>query len=436
MNFLNSIFTVFKNIYDHLSRLQRAVIVVALAVMLMALVMPRTDPKPEIVMLPLDLEAATQQDDDLTPADNDEPESHLHYVVAKGDTLGKIFELLRVPQSTLYELLEADVNVLALDTIRPGHQLEFRFDDQERLTRFTFKSGLTYRVDFNRTEKGDFEFKEHIIEGEHRSEVFVGSVEGNLHESMQRAGISLAEASSVSGVLKTRMNFRRDLRPGDQFQLILSRQYVEGQYTGNSKIEGFRYLGKRRELSVFSFDGNFFDEKGRSLEKAFQRIPLLKRYRISSSFNPRRLHPVTRAIRPHNGTDFATPMRTPVVAAGDGVVNRVVRHRYAGLYIEIQHGSKYRTRYLHLNKAYVRKGQKVSRGQKIALTGNSGRSTGPHLHYEFHINKRPVNPMKAKIPEVKTIARKHRDKFKQMVKTLTARMSQYASKQQQNAKNG
>lgn len=422
-----------KKLYSHLSRVQRTVIVVTLAFMLMALVFPSGPIKSETIALPLTLKDSAFVAEPVAASAADEPAGHLYYVVNKGDTLSRIFENVRVPQATLYQLLEADLNVLALDTIQPGHKLEFQFDEQERLVRFTFKSGLTYKVDFTRGKKDEFEFVEHIEKGELRTEVFAGTIKGNLPLSMQKSGTSLAEAYTVTSVLKTRMNFRRDLRPGDQFQVVLSRQYVDGQYTGTSKIEGFRYLGKRREVQIFSFDDNFFDEKGHSLEKAFQRIPLKRRYRISSHFNPRRRHPITKAIRPHNGTDFATPMRTPVVSAGDGVVSRVIRHRYAGLYIEIQHGRKYRTRYLHLNKAYVKKGQKVSRGQKIALSGNSGRSTGAHLHYEFHINKRPVNAMKAPIPEVKTIARKHRSKFKKRVKTLSAQMDKGSAQQLQNA---
>lgn len=434
LKLVSNTFDGLKKLYGHLSRGHRILLLAALVFLMVALVLPSSPSKPPSLALPLALEGSPYAKTDLAvPAGDDEPNGHIFYVVNKGDTLSKIFEFLRVPQTTLYQLLEADANVLALDTILPGHQLEFEFDDTQRLTRFTFKSGLTYRVDFFRGDKDDFEFAEHIEKGEMRSEVFVGVVAGNLHVSMQKSGTSLTEAYSVTNVLKSRMNLRKDLRAGDQFQLVLSRQYVDGQYTGNSKIEGFRYLGKRRELSVFSFDGNYFDEKGRSLEKAFQRIPLKKRYRISSNFNPRRRHPITKAIRPHNGTDFATPMRTPVVAAGDGVVSRVIRHRYAGLYIEIKHGRKYRTRYLHLNKAYVRKGQKVSRGQKIALSGNSGRSTGAHLHYEFHINKRPVNAMKARIPEVKTIASKHRRKFKKRVQDLSLRMKRFSDKQLESA---
>ncbi|MDO6563746.1 peptidoglycan DD-metalloendopeptidase family protein [Amphritea sp. 1_MG-2023] len=372
-------------------------------------------PKAESVSLDEPSESAQE------PSAIDDPS--ISYVVKKGDTLSTIFDFLHISQATLYQLMEADLNLLALDTIQPGHQLGFNFDEHG-LKQFIFRSGLTYQVTFDRSAKGDFEFKEYIEKGGYRRQIISGTVEGDLPRSMKRAGARIAEAYQVTNLLKERMNFRSHLRAGDQFQLAVSRQYVNGEYTGNSIIEGFVYEGAVRQQSAFLFDGNYFDADGESLEKAFQRIPLAKRYRISSSFNPKRRHPVTKLIRPHNGTDFAVGIGTPVLAAGDGVVRRVIKHRYAGLYIEIQHNQKYKTRYLHLSKAYVRKGQKVSRGQKIAASGNSGRSTGAHLHYELHVNGRPVNAMTAKIPVVQTIARNKRNAFKQQVAMLTTQMSE------------
>lgn len=365
---------------------------------------------------------ASQTASEITP--EVEPESELIYVVQKGDTLSTIFDFLRISQPTLHKLMEADLNVLALDTIQPGHELGFSLDTQGKLEQFIFRSGLTYKVVFDRSKKGGFEFTEYVEKGGYRTEVFSGLVKGNLPSSMQRAGTTLAEAYSVTSLLKERMNFRTHLRAGDRFQLVMSRQYVNGQYTGSSRIEGFVYDGQVHDVSAFLFNDNYFDAKGESLERAFQRIPLSKRYRISSHFNPKRKHPVTGLIRPHNGTDFPLRIGTPVLAAGDGIVSRVIKHRYAGLYIEIKHGSKYKTRYLHLNRAYVRKGQKVSRGQKIASSGNSGRSTGPHLHYELHKNNRPVNAMKAAIPVVQTIARSKRGAFKKQVASMKAMMAE------------
>ena len=123
---------------------------------------------------------------------------------------------------------------------------------------------------------------------------------------------------------------------------------------------------------------------------------------------------------PHNGVDFATPTGTRVLSTGDGIVSRVGNHPYAGKYIDIQHSGQYKTRYLHLHRVLVRKGQNVSRGQRIALSGNTGRSTGPHLHFELHIKGRAVNPMTAKIPVTRSIPKKHRRTFAKQVSQQTA----------------
>ena len=113
---------------------------------------------------------------------------------------------------------------------------------------------------------------------------------------------------------------------------------------------------------------------------------------------------------------------TSIYAPGDGVVKRVVRHKYAGLYIEIQHSYKYRTRYLHLSKSLVRKGQRIKRGQKIALSGNTGASTGAHLHYEFHVNQKPINAMGNKVPVVIGVDRKSMLAYKKRVSDLIKMM--------------
>ncbi|MDW2276950.1 peptidoglycan DD-metalloendopeptidase family protein, partial [Vibrio sp. 1074] len=122
-------------------------------------------------------------------------------------------------------------------------------------------------------------------------------------------------------------------------------------------------------------------------------------------------HPVTGRVAPHNGTDFAVPTGTPVVSTGDGTVIMTRKHPYAGNYVVVEHGNKYKTRYLHLSKILVKKGQKVSRGQRIGLSGKTGRVTGPHLHYELIEYGRPVNAMRANIPMASSVPKKEMATF-------------------------
>ncbi|WP_415886250.1 peptidoglycan DD-metalloendopeptidase family protein [Neptuniibacter sp. QD37_6] len=349
------------------------------------------------------------------------------YIVRKGDTLGKIFERLHLPQKTMYQLLETDVNVLALDNLMPGHTLVFEKQNQ-KLQRLELQFSLAHKVVYKR-KADSFEFEEIRIEGDWQDKLIQGEIQYSFTGSGKKAGLTQAEAQSITQVLKQRVDFRRDIQRGDKFEVLVSRQYVDGEATGNTKVEAIR-IKNRHNISAFLFEDNYYDEKGRNLEKAFQRYPFNGKYRLSSHFNPRRKHPVTGLIRPHNGTDFAMRIGTPVVSTGDGVVTRVVRHKYAGLYIEIKHGQSYKTRYLHLHRSYVVKGQRVKRGQKIALSGNSGRSTGAHLHFELHKNGRPVNAMKAKIPIAVSLTGKKKNAFQRQLKDYIARLDQPKNEQQ------
>lgn len=344
------------------------------------------------------------------------------YTIQPGDTLSTIFERLGIAQQTMYQVLESDVSILALDTLKPGDRLGFWLRDGD-LVQLELRFSAAHQVVFSRVSEDSFEYDEVLLEGEWREQVVAGEINGSFYQSATRAGLTPAEVERISTLLQDKLNFRRDLRAGDRFQIVRAVQYVDGEPTGNTRLEGLRVLNRSRELTAFMFDGHYYDLNGESLARAFMRYPVQRRYRISSPFNPRRKHPVTGRVRPHNGTDFATPIGTPVLATGDGVVTRVTRHPYAGLYVVIEHGEKYKTRYLHLSKALVRKGQTVSRGQKIALSGNSGRSTGAHLHYELHINGRPVNAMTAPIPVADAVGQEDRMAFNQRKEELLARMN-------------
>jgi murein DD-endopeptidase len=146
-------------------------------------------------------------------------------------------------------------------------------------------------------------------------------------------------------------------------------------------------------------NNRFYTPEGASLDPAFNRYPFEGRYRLSSHFNPNRHHPVTGRISPHKGTDFAMPIGTNVRAPADGRVEKVGNHPAAGRYIVIRHDNGYKTRYLHLSRPMVSNGQRVTMGERIARSGNTGRSTGPHLHYEVLVNNSQVNAMKVSLPD-------------------------------------
>lgn len=345
-------------------------------------------------------------------------------IIASGDTLSSIFSKAGVDQQTMHKVLEADLNVLTLDTLLPGNRMQFWLDNEGQLQKLELYFNAARQVVFTRYEDGSFNVEEVNVEGVWQNRIVTGDIKGSFYVSAQKMGLAAADIQRIEDLLKEKVNFARDLHAGDKFSVLVNDQYVEGEATGSSQLLGVSITTGRSEISAFQHtDGSYYDAKGQSLVRAFQRIPLAKQPRMSSRFNPYRKHPITGRISPHNGTDLSVPIGTKIIAPGDGVVSLVTDHQFAGKYIVIEHGGKYQTRYLHLSKALVRKGQRVSRGQVIALSGNTGRSTGPHLHYEFHINGKPVDPMKANIPMAGQLANQELYNFTNTVKTRQALMN-------------
>ncbi|MGP9799772.1 peptidoglycan DD-metalloendopeptidase family protein [Rheinheimera sp. NSM] len=348
-----------------------------------------------------------------------------HYAIAPGDSLSGIFSGQGFSQQQMQQVMAADQSLLALDVLRPGHRLTFQLDDNQQLQAMELFVHAGNRVLYQREDGGEFSYQELLNAGEWHSTTLVGAISGSFYASAKQAGLSDVEIATVHQLFRDRLNFSRDIRAGARFQVVRSDNYVGAEATGQSRIDGVRLFNQRQQLSAFLHDnGQYYDANGESLERAFMRLPLERKFRISDSFNPRRLHPVSGRVQPHNGTDFATPIGTAVLAAAEGTVIRVEKHPFAGRYVEIQHHGQYKSRYLHLSKSLVRKGQRVERGQRIALSGASGRVTGAHLHYELHVNNRPVNPMTADIPLAEPIPDHGRGAFFERVGFMIKQMEE------------
>jgi murein DD-endopeptidase len=237
-----------------------------------------------------------------------------------------------------------------------------------------------------------------------QTQLFHGDIVGSFTVSAEKAGLSIRQTYQIIGALSEKINFSRDLRTGNPFRILVSKEFVEGKYTGNSDVLA-AYIKTRHNhyIAFLHDDGRYYDSKGKGLGKAYRRSPVNGNVRISSRFNPRRLHPVTGKITRHLGTDYAVGIGTKIYATGDGVILRNGRHFAAGNYIVIKNSRRYTTRFLHLSKSYVRKGQRVKMGDLIGLSGNTGRTTGPHLHFEFRINGHAVDSLKVNLPLSKEI---------------------------------
>jgi len=329
------------------------------------------------------------------------------YTVQRGDTFAVMAqERLGLGYSEVMALLEQLPDKNVLTRWRVGTRFDYQLDEDGKLLSLRLmrdaRSGFV-------AERGEGEadgFEVAVIErtGEAAQRLFAGSVSGSFARSAQATGLSSTEVSRLTHVLGKKLDFRRDTRRGDRFQVLVESDVVDGE-SFDPRILAVQYQGERIDLTLVrnSADNNFYTPEGESLDPAFARYPFEGRYRLSSNFNPRRKHPVTGRISPHKGTDFAMPIGTPVTSPSDGVVEKVSNHFAAGRYVVIRHDNGYRTRYLHLSKPLVSPGERVTMGQRIALSGNTGRSTGPHLHYEVLVNNNQVDAMKVKLPENRSL---------------------------------
>lgn len=363
------------------------------------------------------LDQSVQEEDNLPQDEIDQDvtaESGTHdYMVSSGDTLSSVLNQYGIDMGEISQLVKTDSE---LRNIQVGQQLSWTLTDEGQLQRLTWEMSRRETRTYDRIDNG-FKMSSAMQQGEWKNSVLTGEVNGSFVSSAQRAGLSSAEISSVIKALQWQMDFRK-LRAGDKFSVLMSREELDGK-NEQSQLLGVRLRsGGKDYYAIRAEDGKFYDRTGSGLARGFMRFPTVKQFRVSSNFNPRRLNPVTGRIAPHKGVDFAVPIGTPVLAVGDGEVVQAKRSSGAGNYIAIRHGRQYMTRYMHMKKLLVKPGDKVKRGDRIGLSGNTGRSTGPHLHYEIWINNQAVNPLAAKLPRTEGLTGKDRSEFLAQVREV------------------
>jgi murein DD-endopeptidase MepM/ murein hydrolase activator NlpD len=227
-------------------------------------------------------------------------------------------------------------------------------------------------------------------------------IQSNLYDALDAAipdsflprGQRVALAWAIADVYDWEVDFTRDMRPGDRVEVVIERRQSPQGERRFGRVLAARVDVAGSPSFAFEFDHGFYDERGRSLRRAFLRAPLQYRH-ISSRFGGR-YHPILKRWRSHQGTDYAAGYGTPVRATADGVVTKAGREGGYGNLVELRHANGIRTRYGHLSAFAkgVTVGNRVRQEQTIGYVGSTGLATGPHLHYEFLVNGRPTNPQR------------------------------------------
>ena len=363
------------------------------------------------------------------PAEPPALERWIIHQVQPGDTLSAIFSEFEIDKTLLYKIVNSDAEEKSLSNLRPGQRLLFRFtEEDDRLNLLIHEVNTVKSVQFIIEEEQVIaELKEKEVEK--RINTATGHITASLFLDGQRAGLTDRTIVEMAGLFNYDIDFGRELQPNDYFAVIYESLYVDGEFLRNGNILAAEFINKGTSYRIvrFEHDGftDYYNEKGQSRKKSFIRTPLNFR-RISSGFTKARYHPVLKRWRAHKGVDYAAKTGTPVWATGNGTVKRIERQRGYGKVIYLQHGKKYTTVYGHLSrfKAGLKKGSKVKQGQFIGYVGQTGLATGPHLHYEFRINGKHVDPLSHKLPAADPIKGKKMALFKEQSAPLLEQLEQ------------
>lgn len=316
------------------------------------------------------------------------------YKVRNGDNLSVVFARAGFTDTDLYRVAASNGGQ-SLRKIYPGETIGFQRDQQGGLLAMRHVQSALLTTLYQRTDDG-FDATQITREPERHLQQTSLTIESSLFLAGTDAGLSDSMIMELAGIFGGVIDFALDPRVGDTIHVIYEELMLDGNRFSDGPILATSFTNRGETFEAYRYtdlegDTSYYNESGVSMRKAFLRAPL-DFTRVSSNFNPNRLHPIYKTQRPHRGTDYAAPRGTPVYAAGDGRVIEAGYTRPNGNYIFIQHGEQFVTHYLHLHRLRVKKGNKVKQGQIIGTVGSTGAATGPHLHYEFLVNGVHRNP--------------------------------------------
>lgn len=342
-------------------------------------------------------------------------------VWANGETLLTFFEKNKIPLRTYYNLETTDKELA--DEIVSGVRFWVLRDQNDELAQALIPISDDLQIHVRKNELGRYEMDFLPIEYEEEEKVLSIQLNGSPYQSIvNESGLSSLARSFVAA-FKGTVDFQR-AQKGDKLVIIYKQKRRMGKAFGSAVIEAAMIEHAGKIKYAYRFKDGYYDEGGREMERFFLITPV-KNARISSHFNPARFHPVLKKYRAHLGTDYAAPRGTRVYAAGDGVISFVGTKGGYGKTVIIKHAGEYSTLYAHLNAfANVKNGKKVKQGELIAYVGNTGMSTGPHLHFGLYRSGTAINALRVLAVVKKETSLKEKQEFNQIVSSSKTRFNE------------
>lgn len=344
------------------------------------------------------------------------PVNRIDFEISSGDTLDQLFADRNLNRADLAEILQLPQARGYLHLLRPGDKLSVFHEDGHlvQLQRILDEEQTlqVIRVD------DAFNLDITVNPVERRSAHAHGEIDSSLFLAAQEIGISDTLIMNLAGIFAWDVDFVLDIRSGDSFTVLYEELWQDGEKLRDGVILAAEFTNSGKTFRAVRFEDpagevGYFTPDGHSVKKAFLRAPIAISPRVTSSFNPRRMHPVKKRVLPHTGVDYSAPTGTPIKAAGDGKVIFRGRKGGYGNAIILQHGGNITTLYAHLSKFHsrARMSRRIKQGQIIGYSGATGTVTAAHLHYEYRVSGVHRNPRTVKLPKAKPVASKYRDLF-------------------------
>ena len=353
------------------------------------------------------------------------PAQEAQFSLQSGETLSKLMSRAgfdRRNAANVIALLSKRINVRRLQI---GMTFTIVSDSQERPIGMHFKDkdDFDHYIVFDEAQSW-FAFR--TVRPVQRYLVYAtGTIDGTIYDAVGSQNVPYTALDEFVRVLGFSVDFQREIRSGDEFELLYERRMdkLTGEDLGSGKLHyaGLRLSGDTMSFFRYEKPNNivgWYDRDGKSAVRTLMRTPI-NGARLSSKYGMRR-HPITGYNAMHRGVDFGAPKGTPILAAGSGVVQKAGWFGNYGRYIRIRHTGRYSTAYAHMTRLAdgITAGARVSQGQVIGFVGSTGRSTGPHLHFEVLVNNKQVNPLTVKLPSGDSLAPEEMNAFKEIVSNV------------------
>ena len=351
--------------------------------------------------------------------DNLEPRfKKINHKISQGETFDNILESYSVNEKEIGKIKNELSKKINLNKLITDQKIEFTLDQtKNEIKEFIFQTSNTEKIYFTRnTKTNKFDHKKLITKLNKKLIYNENIILQSLYRSASDKKIPANIIIEFARIYGFQVDFQRDIQKRDSFQImyeIFTDNDNKIYSTGNILFANLNLSGENNSLYYFDKEGSegHYDQNGKSIKKALMKTPI-NGARLSSPFGMRK-HPIDGFNKMHRGTDFAAPMGTPIMASGDGVIKKAGWCGGGGNCVVIRHNSTYQTVYAHMSKfaTGIRSGIRVRQGQTIGYVGSTGKSTGPHLHYEVIVNGKKINSQKLKLPSGKILKGEERKIF-------------------------